>query len=172
MLDAKNLALLLACLSLVWNLANTIYTHRRNKKNRTLAIQLEEFRTKVRGPIDTILERLEEIEVRIELLIRSNLIAPDVEADLASLNKDMVGEMVRLDRRLEAADRSKFFDSSALQDYFYSKEDIILSLANDGLNEEASKNERIKALSGLMRQINLMQKKITTDMENQINQLA
>ena len=108
-LDWELWGLLLAGVSLLWNIVNSVLIEVNRKKSAKRAVQLEEFRSKLRGPIEAAVANIRTMRRRIQTL--------DLTKDEAALreklkaeNRELIEALTDLETALDYADKSKFAD--------------------------------------------------------------
>lgn len=143
-----------AVISLLWNLANTIYTHKSSKKTRRQAVRLDEFKKSVRDPIVSAMDGCEAVGSRAEAISASAKPLIDVMAEIEQLNRDAIAALNLLSDKLNDADNSSFSKSSAwLSDYDEFEEKILgcFNEACNAVNSDARRREALARVKTIMR---------------------
>lgn len=165
--------IVLTGVSLLWNVANTLYTRSSNRKNTKRLVNLEEFRSRVRDPLDGAMRDLETVLRNAEQLAQHHPDFPGgLKDELITQNQSLMNCMTVVKDRLADAEESKFADDIDWLDLFDPAEDQIMQHMNDYLDEKKSKGERAKSAMRCKESFRIFKKKVTSKIESQIANLS
>ncbi len=170
--DPKVWAFWVAVASLLWNLCNTLYTRSVDSGNRQRSVRLEEFRSSVRQPIDTLLSETQDLEIKAENHAQTQVYTESDKTDLISLNKEITALGRKLVKRLDDADRSQFSDGANWADRYFAKEDAILDAMNTATASDTSPENRRIALIMVSKHLTALRRNIREALEDQVSELA
>ena len=136
-----------AVVSLVWNFANTLYTHNSAKNTRRQAVRLDEFKKSVRDPIVSAMDGCESVGSRAEAISASAKPLAEVMADIEQLNRDAIAALNLLSDKLNDADNSSFSSLNTWLSGYDEFEEKILGCFNEACNAVNSESRRREALT-------------------------
>ncbi|WP_131551010.1 MULTISPECIES: hypothetical protein [Phaeobacter] len=137
-------------------------------------VELEEFRSSLRQPIEALLTEVQDLEVKLEsAAARSSSQSSDV-GTIVDINREIIAVGAKLGKRLDDADRSKFSTSNDWSDYYYSKEDAILQAMNIATSApvETDWEKRSCALLETSRHLVAMRRGIRNVLEDQVSKIS
>ncbi|MDC0657197.1 hypothetical protein N6L27_04225 [Leisingera sp. SS27] len=159
----------LTSLSLLWNIGNTIYTRVSNDRNTRRLVNLEEFRSRVRDPLEDALRRGEAIIREIDQCARQPGFPVGFEEKLIELNQSLMGTLPEVVDRLMDADESRFSDDINWLDMYDPAEDQIMRRMNgvldDSFTPDARKDEARLCRADYRRFKKLVMSKIEAQVE-------
>lgn len=168
----KVVTISLTGVSLLWNVANTFYTRHSNVKNTKRLVILEEFRARVRDPLEDVLRRTEG-EIRDAVQLAQH---PDfpvfLDDSLIDKNRTIVCCMSEVQDRLIDADKSQFAADIDWLDMYDPAEDEILELMNDYLDDTKSTAERTDAVRHCKVSFRKFKAAITAKIESHVVNLS
>ena len=159
-------------MSLLWNIANTIYTASSNRKNTTRLVNLEEFRSRVRDPLEDALRRAEAVVRELHQIFAQPSLPDDIEEKLIEKNRILMRLMSEIQDRLMDADESRFSSDFNWLDMFDPAEDQIMSLMNDILDDENAPDIRADCMRRCRSEFRKFKKATTSKIESQVSKLA
>jgi hypothetical protein len=170
--DPKLLGVVLAAISLIWNLLNTVFSRSLEERLRQRALRIEEFRAAVRQPIELALLELDDQAVEVELMDQAWANKPPTMQELISLNRSVTAATLRLSKRLQSADDLHHRSGQTWIDDYYAKEDQILDGLNAALDDTLAQGLRQKGLSQAQANITLLRKKISLSLSAELKALS
>lgn len=153
-------------------MGNSIYTYQSNSNNKRRAVNLEEFRSRVRDPLEEVLRRGEaEIRELALLPVKPNF-PGDFEEQIKELNRKLMGCMKEAEDRLMDADESRFSDDVNWAELYDPYEDQIMHSMNGALDETLSGSDRSVHIDRCRRDYRRFKKAVTTKIEEQVATLS
>lgn len=170
--DWRQYAVIIAVVSLVWNLANTVYSVYLEKKRRKTVIRLEEFRSSVRDPLVAALKDCRQCAYSARSIALSQKGLDEIESETFELNRATVIALSQLSDALDDANGSKFSADNSWLTEFSDFEDNILTLSSRGCEAGLSEDVRKKSYECMPDQISrlnkVVRKKIDKELEKQL----
>lgn len=132
--DWRFWALVVAAVSLIWNVANTALTLWMASAARNRSTRLEELRGSVRDPIRDALATMERIGRRARALSDASCSVEQLREDAVALNREAVDGLGHLQDTLHQADTSILTRCNDWESRFEPKIDGILNRFNEANN--------------------------------------
>lgn len=162
----------LTSISLLWNIANTVYTSSSNKRNTKRLVNLEEFRARVRDPLEDVLRRGEAVIRELRQISEQPNFPANIEDTLVAHNRELMGCMSEIQDRLIDADESKFASGFNWLDMYDPAEDQIMNLMNGVLDIQDSPNNRAGCMRRCKAEFRKFKKAVTSKIETEVSRLA
>ena len=171
-MESWNISIILASIALLWNVFNSLYTWRSNKRNATKMVELEEFRYRVRDPLEDVFRRGETVIRILSQVSRQRHYSDDLENELRKQNQELMGCMAEIHDRLIDADESRFATDINWLDMYDPAEDRIMQFMDDALDESKDRASRIDSVHRCRSEFRRFKKTITMKIETQVANLA
>ena len=168
----ENWTIALALISLLWNVVNSLYTWYSNKRNSAILVELEEFRYRVGNPLEDVLRRGEAVVRSLSRISRQPNFPHDLEDELITQNKDLMGCMAEIQDRLTDADESRFATDIDWMDMYDPAETKITQFMNGVLDQSKDDASRFDSTCRCRSEFRRFKKTITTKIESQVANLA
>lgn len=162
----------LSIVSLVWNVGNTLYTRHSNKRNTRRVVNLEEFRARVRDPLEASLRKAEETIREISQLARQCGFEEDSSDKFIALNQDLVGCLSEIQDRLMDADESRFASDVNWLDMYDPAEDQMMHHMNCVLDSSVALDSRHEGVRKCRASYRRFRALITSKIEDQVVRLS
>lgn len=158
--------------SLIWNVGNTIYTKTSNTRNTTRLVNLEEFRSRVRDPLEDVLRRSEAVLREILQIARHPDFPTSFEDKLIELNQKLMSCMFEVQDRLMDADESQFAVDFNWLDLYDPAEDQIMHQMNGVLDQTMDRKTRVEWSTVCKDSFRKFKKTVTAKIESQVATLS
>lgn len=170
--DWAKWAYVIAALSLLWNLANSFYTHNVDTASKRRSINLEEFRNTVRDPIRKALDALDSIVTQLRGLTNSDNPSEELRSACIKINQEAVEKLGNINDALHDANASRFADGSDWLDGFSNNEDAVLNLFNSAINPNRSEVEMRADLAQIPGSLRSLREDISGRLERQVERYS
>ncbi len=135
-------------------------------------MNLEEFRSRVRDPLEDALRRSEAVVRELYQVSTQPSFPAETEEQLLTKNRVLMGLMSEIQDRLMDADESKFSSDFDWLDMFDPAEDQIMSLMNDVLDDDSDPDKRVGSMRRCRSEFRKFKKATTSKIELQVSNLA
>ena len=168
----KIVTITLTVISLLWNVGNTIYTKISNSRNTRRLVNLEEFRSRVRDPLEDVLRRTEAVLREVSQISRHADFPSAFEDDLIRKNKELMRCIFEIQDRLTDADESRFSVDFNWLDLYDPMEDDIMQSMNGLLAKDAEDSSRAEFAMGCRTSFRRFKKTVVAKIESQVAALS
>ena len=145
--DWRFWAFVVAAISVIWNVCNTVLTLWMASSTRNRSTRLDEFRSSIRDPIRDALGAIERIGHQARALAAADCSVKQLRQDAVTLNREAVDSFGHLQDALHQADNSSLTKSTDWESRFEGKIDAVLNRFNEA-NNPVNLEPKIRAALG------------------------
>jgi hypothetical protein len=156
--------------SLLWNLINSIYTSRVQGSVRRKTVRLEEFRSKIRAPIEAGINAVREARKALASLEASASPIEDIRKELIEINRAIIAALGEVEDALLKADASQFAEGSDWSALLSDGRDQCLQAMDTAMSPTRSQAETMQAIKRADGQLKSVCEGIDSRLESEVQQ--
>lgn len=161
----------IAGLSLLWNLVNSILTFNTSYRLRKHQTKLDEYRRTVATPLEASLEDWDDLLADIKVA-KAMQLGADSHEMFNELSRRQAKLVQKFTQRLRVADASKNSENTAWEEILNIREDSLYECMNKITNELSTAEERSESLGRLAVNLDAVAKEVRSRISEEIANLS